>query len=344
MLIVSKRENDVKLRVQITEDLWHLEKIIAPGDLVTAKTQRKFVTDSGKSERKPATITIEVEKVSFHKPSEKLRVLGTIVSGRPEELVQIGSHHSLDVGEGDVLKIQKKKWRGHELDRIKEAQKAAKQPKLHALILDEREAEVFVIRQYGIDSLGKASVHGRGKYAEESKDIKNKYYDKITSFLQNLEGIIIIAGPGFERENYHKFLKDNNSVIVKQIRVQAINDTGRSGVRELVDKGIIDSILKESRFALETSKIEELVAEIGRTPSNATYGAGKVMQAINAGAVGTLLVIDDLLFEKRDEVELIIDKAEKLGSRVLIVSHENEASEKLKAFGGIAAILRFSIE
>ena len=60
------------------------------------------------------------------------------------------------------------------------------------------------------------------------------------------------------------------------------------------------------------------------------------------GAVEKLLVLDNLLIDDREKIEKLLEKAEKMGTKVMIVSHENEASKKLKAFTGIAALLRFN--
>ena len=97
---MDKKENTAKIRTETPDDLWHLEKILEPGDLVTSRTLRKTTIKRGneidKGDRKPVTLTIQVEKKEFHKDSHMLRLTGPIKSG-PEDLVQIGSYHSLGI-------------------------------------------------------------------------------------------------------------------------------------------------------------------------------------------------------------------------------------------------------
>jgi len=342
MLVLGRRDRSIRVKAEIAEDLWHLEKIIKPGDSVTSTSTRKFTNDAGKSERKPVTVTVEVEKVEFHKPSQKLRVLGTITAGHPAEYVQIKQHHAIEVGPLDVISIEKE-WHGFELDRLREAEKASKRPKLGVITIDDREAEVFMIREYGIESVGVAHRSGTGKYAEGSKNAKNDYYDEIFFILshQPVEQFIL-CGPGFEKDNFYKHLQDRDAAMAKRMIVTSTNDVGSKGVQELVSKDEISKITQQHRYAQESLVIEELVVVIAK--EKATYGYDKVMEALDFGAVDKLLVIDSLLFKDRDRIEALVDKAEKIRAKVFIISHENDASQKLEGFTGVAAILRFKVE
>jgi protein pelota len=344
MFVLGRSEQSVRLKPEITEDLWHLEKLVSPGDLVSGSTWRKFVADSGRAERKPLFIKLRVEKVEFHRHSGKLRVLGIIVESRPEEFAPLGQHHSLDVDTGDAITVEKERWKKYELDRLREAQAAAKRPKLGVLIMDERDAEFFIIREYGIEGAGSASTEG-GKYVEERKDIKNKWYSEIAGLMKQKElGQLVVAGPGFEKDNLMRFLKDREPALAKKILVESTGNTGQQAVYELVTKGTIDKIVKESRFADETKMIEQLVYEISREKPKAAYGPANVRKALEYGAVDKLLVVDKLLFENRAKLEPLLDLAERHKAKVVIVSSENEVSRKLEAFGGIAGLLRFAVE
>ncbi|RLG53505.1 MAG: mRNA surveillance protein Pelota, partial [Candidatus Hydrothermarchaeota archaeon] len=47
--------------------------------------------------------------------------------------------------------------------------------------------------------------------------------------------------------------------------------------------------------------------------------------------------------QKKGECDELIEKAERLRSKVIIVSTEHEAGEKLQSIGGVAALLRFEV-
>ncbi|MFC2144006.1 His/Gly/Thr/Pro-type tRNA ligase C-terminal domain-containing protein [Candidatus Aenigmatarchaeota archaeon] len=80
---MDKKENTAKIRTETPDDLWHLEKILEPGDLVTSKTLRKTTIKRGheidKGDRKPVTLTIPVSnemKNNAVKLAQKLRKAG----------------------------------------------------------------------------------------------------------------------------------------------------------------------------------------------------------------------------------------------------------------------------
>lgn len=340
MRILKRFENEIKVKPEIMEDLWHLGKIILPGDFASGSTTRKFVSEGGEAERKTVVIKILVEKAEFHEHSQKLKILGKIAGGHPEEYVQIGKHHSLEIGEGDIISIFKKQWAKYEIDRLHEAEKAAKRPKIFVLIMDERDAELFKIKEYGIDSLGKISG-GHGKKVDDNKEAKNRWHSEVLDLIADKEKIII-AGPGFEKDNFAKFADGKGKKL--KISVESIGNTGKQGVYELINKGLIEKTVKENRFVEETQVIERLIREISLQRPKATYGFNKVRESIEMGAAESLLVLDSYLFEKKDALDALIKTAEKYKTKVYIISQENEMSEKLKALGKIAAILRFAVE
>ncbi len=345
MLVLKKldKEGVMKLKPEALEDLWHLEKIIKPGDLVSGHSTRKFEAESG-TDRKSVRVGLKVEKVEFHKGFGKLRVLGTIESGSPIEYIQLGEHHSLDFGIGDNITIEKEKWMRYELDRIKEAQESIKRPKIAVLTMDEREAELFMLREYGTEEKGKVFAFGGGKYTDERKDVKNKYFGEIHDLLKRLDAEkIIVAGTGFEPDNFTRYISEKDQLLFKKVILKKTGWTGKSAILELVNSGAIDEVAKESRFADEAKVIENLIREISSPAKKAAKGHAEVQKALEVGAVQMLMVLDTNLFNDRARTEALLEQAEKFNSKIMIISHENDAAAKLAAFGGVAALLRFSV-
>jgi protein pelota len=236
--------------------------------------------------------------------------------------------------------VEKIRWNNYELDRIKEAASSAKKPKMAALILDERDAEFFTIREYGVDSLGKISMSGRGKYTDESRDSKNKYFTEIYDLIKTIPEKIILAGPGFEKENFYTFLKDKDAKLTKNTFVESVGNTGRQGVFELINKETVSRVLKESRFSEEVKAVEEIISKLHT--DYVTYGLKETSEAVDYGAVERIVIVDSFVFENKG-AQALLEKAEKTRASVMMISHENDVSEKLKALGGVAAILRFKV-
>src|SRR2546427_1814801 len=72
------------------------------------------------------------------------------------------------------------------------------------------------------------------------------------------------------------------------------------------------------------------------------YGPAEVAEAIEAGAVETLLVSDAVV--RNPGIEDLMRSAESARGAVVLVSRHHEAGQKLEALGGIAALLRVPIK
>src|SRR5438445_1418103 len=192
---------EIKVRVENADDLWHLHNLVLPGDHVRASTYRRqeVKTDKVRPERGEkvrVTLTIRVESVEFQAFADRLRITGVIVEG-PQDL---GRHHTLNVAVDDVVSIIKT-WRSHELRRIDEAVAAAQKPLVAFLSLDDEEALLAQLRQYGVRELATIRAPGHGKMFP-SGDTKSAYFDEILAKLRTTEigEALVLVGPGFTRD------------------------------------------------------------------------------------------------------------------------------------------------
>ena len=96
----------MKVKVQNSDDLWYLRRVVRKDDLVSGVTFRKVVVGEKEGERKRVFLKIKVEKISFHDFSEVLKLLGVIIESR-DERIPIGEHHSFNVGVNDEVIIEK---------------------------------------------------------------------------------------------------------------------------------------------------------------------------------------------------------------------------------------------
>ena len=104
IIIFFDATNTLKCRADSFDDLYLLQRIIANGDSIAAKSFRRFKaneTDTGS--QKEVFVKISVEKSELDKTSGKLRLTGKILEGHPEEFVKISSYHTINVGIGDAI-------------------------------------------------------------------------------------------------------------------------------------------------------------------------------------------------------------------------------------------------
>jgi len=337
---IDRKTGEIKIQADTLDDLWHLEKVVNPGDDAEAKSWRTYKVGT-KEEKKAVTIKVRVERVEFAKSANRLRLLGTIVSGHPEEYVQLGKHHTIEVGPGSKAKITKK-WKKHEIDRLKQAEKDTKKPRVNIIVLDEEKALLATVRPYGVDYGAEIESAARKK-GEDFEQREREYFGKLMAEVERKPEHFIIAGPGFTKDNLKKFIQQRNPELLKRITFESCSYAERNGVNELLKKGIVEKVAGEARYEHEEKLMESLMGEIHKDSGKAVYGIAEVKKAVELGAVEKLFVLDEFLRTTAD-VEGMIDAAEKAGAEIVIFSSEGDAGLKLKGFGKIAGLLRWRIE
>ncbi|MBI5159405.1 mRNA surveillance protein pelota [Candidatus Micrarchaeota archaeon] len=337
------KAGELKAVAENSEDLWHLERVMEIGDEVESKSFRRFKTSEGEAgEKKPVTIRLRAEKIEFSEHANKLRVTGPIKSGNPEEFVQIGSYHTIDVELNFPVKIIKH-WKQWQVDRLKQAQKETKRPKLEIIVLDEEKAVFARLKAKGVDFAFEIKNNAGGKGDEKKEEKTKSYFGEIMKKIsEGSTGRIVIAGPGFTKDNLRKFIAERQPELVKKIIFESCSNAEESGVYELLKRGVLAKAVQDERVAREFELIEKLMAEIGRESGLAVYGVDEVRKASEYKAIGELLVLDEAL-RKHGQVEKLLEENEANKAKIIIFSSENDAGKQLAGLGGIAGILRFKM-
>lgn len=340
----------IELVPETLDDLWHLSHIIIPGDLISSKTTRRVQDNTGERLRSDRGIKktffmgIRVENISFHKYTGKLRATGIIEKGS-EDIVPLGTHHTIELKLKNPVKITKEKWTRWAIKRLKTAVDSSKKPSAIIVAIEDDVTVLGIIKQYGIDYYGPIVGGIPGKrivQKDRSKNITN-FYNEIAKTLQGFEGIqgIVIAGPGFAKGDFYNFLNDKYPQLAKIAGVENTGTGGRVGIQEVLRKGTIEQMATEGRIAQEIRLVNKVLEEIGKSSNLITYGKSDVENAANAGAIQNLLVIDNLV--RDEEIENLMNLVESTGGNVMVVSSEHDGGKQLQALGGIAGLLRYSL-
>ena len=357
MKILDKnlKKGIVKLVPENLDDLWHLYNLIFARDVVYARTTREVKLDKEfgrpqKGKRVSLVLGVHVEDVLWDKALNRLRVHGRLVDA-PDDVAGAGSWHTLNIAVGDSLTIVKEQgWARHEVERLDRASRTETSP-IIIIAIDDEEYCVAVMRQYGIDVKVEHKIKLPGKNeADQREAALHKAFLSAASALrevrQGTHGPIVVLGLGFVKNQFANYLRDEASdVAEKVVEVKSVNSSGVVGIHEALRSGVLSVALRHVRVAEETEAVEEVLKRLGMDRHDVTYGFGEVERASVQGAVGTLLVLDftirSLDDEKRLALEKIMKTVEEKGGKILVVSVEHEAGEKLQALGGTAALLRY---
>jgi protein pelota len=290
---------------------------------------------------------VRVEKTEFKQETKTLRVSGTIQDG-PQDLVSIGSHHTHNIDTDTAVTVIKEGWSRTDLDRIQDAVKSTLRPKVMVVALDEGEAALGVIREAKIEYLDLARNIG-GKYDLKGRQArKHEFYRELTGLIGNVmenENVshIILAGPGFEKKNYHGFLVENYGEIAGKCIVEDTGGGGRAGIQEVLKRDVIHRTLEEVNAVRDIRYVEDVLKHIAKDTGLAVYGLSEVADAVDAGAVEVLLVLDALFFSQRGRIEPLMNKVKAAKGRVHLVNLGGEAGQKLESLGKAAALLHYRI-
>ncbi len=336
---MDQRNGEVKLQTDNLDDLWHLERILSPDDTVESKSIRTYKAGT-KEEKKPVTIRIRIEQITFAESRNRLRLLGKIISGRPEEFIQIGRYHTIDVSDDSTLRIFKE-WKHHQIKRLKEAESESKKPRIRIIVLDDQKALTASLRSHGLEFGHEIRFSGSKK--DEKHDMKEReFFGDIVSEIKRHPERYLIAGPGFTKDNLKDFITNKYPDILDRLDFHTCSHAERTGAIELIKKGIVKKVMGQERLEEEERLIDDLLFHINKDDGLCAYGEDEVRLAAKAGAISKLLVLDDFLRNSND-AEDILKLSEEGGSDITIFSSEGSAGERLKGLGKIAAILRYRI-
>jgi protein pelota len=346
------KEGKIKLRPENPDDLWYMKSIIKEGDLVSGRSYRRIKDEekkrADKGVRVPVSLDLRVEDTDFARYIMRLRITGKIEKG-PEDLISMGSFHTIEVKPNDQITITKEKWKGWELDRIKEAEKAAKTPLVLVVCVEDGDAEFAIIRRYGVDFVVRVAVNVSGKRVVKEHETTMKNFlgevsKKIGEVLKTEDiHATLLCGPGFVKEHLLAHIKEKHPSLAEHCYIEGTGTGGRVGIQEVLKRGVIERIVSESRVSYETGLFEKLLEEISKSTGLAAYGLDEVKKALGYGAVDKLLISDEFL-RKYEGSDRLIENVKGKKGQAVIISMEHEAGERLQKIGGIGAILRFPIE
>ena len=346
----------VKVVPTTLDDLWHLYNIIYKGDLIYTRTTRETKTDAEysrpkKGKRVSVFLGVEAEDVVWDRSLNRLRVHGRIHEA-PEDIAGRGSHHTLNITMNKPITIVKEEWLKHQIDRLERA-KRFKAPPVIVVSIDSEEYCIATIRQYGVDVQIESKARLPGKLeAEKRTQALQNYFKEALNTLKTLWQTnrcpIVILGVGFIKNQFAKYVESEAPEVAQDIvDVKSVNNSGVAGIQEALRSGVLETALKNIRVAEEARMVEEVLARLGGEKGDVTYGLEQVERADGFGAVQTLLVADFVIRDASDEERLglegLMRLVEEKGGKVVVVSVEHEAGQKLLALGGVAALLRFPV-
>ncbi|PSP19779.1 mRNA surveillance protein pelota [Halobacteriales archaeon QH_10_67_13] len=331
------------------DDLWHLSHIIEPDDRIAGDTERRIqrtddrLRDTG-GEREHIWAELSVTDTEFARFANRLRVGGTIEACSRED--QLGNHHTINVEQHDEIELEKR-LKPDQRDRLESAVEAAEAPDVAIATVEEGQAYVHTVAQHAAEQRARLTgPTGKGEYARDRSEL----FEELRAVLERLEAdAVVLAGPGFTKGDALDHITEAAPDLAATITTVDTAGVGDRGVHEVLKRGAVEEIQRETRIAREAELIDELTDRIAEG-TEVAYGPESVATAAEYGAIEHLLVVDERLRQERREgdwaidVDAVIEQTEQKGGEVTVFSGEFAPGQQLANLGGIGALLRYRLE
>ncbi len=341
----DRRLKKLKLQLETPEDLYFASLLIDEGDLVTAWTLRQLKVDRGtgteRGDRVRVKLSVKVKKVEFQRFTDTLRILGVIIEA-PEWLEAKGSHHTIGLRPGDEVEIAKSSLLKHH-ERI--LQIASGQVRIKGVVsLDLDEVAAALLRPQGLEVLAVIPLPRPRKEGSLKAQVRENLESLLPQLVAGLKSRhiddLLLVAP--------RIVYDAVQDLIQRFNVPAhfveVSEGGLAGLHELLRRGDLRALLKESALSASKLALEELVRRLSDDPDKVAVGVVEVTHALLARAVETLLVLDEaLLGDNRAAILKLLEIASETAREILVVPPSLEGAELLKRGDGVAALLYFRV-
>ncbi|KAI9063323.1 hypothetical protein FKP32DRAFT_1651666 [Trametes sanguinea] len=293
------------------------------------------------------------------------------VTGRVAEenmYVKLGAYHTLAIEANKNVRIEKDAggWDSIALGRVEESCVPGRGAEVAAIVCGEGTATFCLLSEHMTVVLQRLEVPIPRKISTTSsaheKGLARFYQSLYQSFLRHVPyssptlRAIVIASPGWVRDAVLDYImaeanRTSNKPLLaarnKFIKVH-VNSPHVHSLVEALKSPEIAAQLKETKFAREGMMLDRFFKMLASDEMRAWYGPDHVALAADRGAIGTLLISDDLFRSsdaaQRKKYVSIVEDVKQKGGEVLIFSSMHESGQQLNQLTGIAAILTFPLD
>ncbi|CAG8436370.1 1475_t:CDS:10 [Funneliformis caledonium] len=347
------------------EDMWHVYNLISIGDQLKATTirrvQRQSTTGSVVSERVRCVLTITVDNIEFDSQGGLLRIRGRVIT--ENRYVKMGTYHTIDLEMNRHFTLLKPEWDIIALERVNEACDVTKQADVAAVVLQEGLANVCLVTQNM--TIVRQRIEQpvprkrKGSVTNYEKGLQ-KFFDQVMQAIINhvnfeIVKVIILASPGFVKDQCFNYIfaeavkQENRQLIENKSKFVLIHCSSghKYALQEVLQDPSVQSQLSDTKYAQEVLTLDRFFKMLNDDPDRAFYGWNHIKKAEERGAIGTLLLSDELFraadIPTRKKYIQLVESVRGTGGKVLIFSSLHVSGEQLNQLTGVAAILNFPL-
>ena len=330
----------VRFRLDQKEDAWHLFKLIAPGDVISGKTERKIKLggegEKGTVLKKTFWLEIEAEKTDLQ--GDDIRINGCVTLDYDD--IPKGSHQSISFSINDEGTLLKERWSLLDRQRLEQAG-ATKQLHILAVVFDREEAFIAQFTHRGFEII----THEKGDVArKEYGEGKENFFARLAGVLAEMNerlapAKIILASPSFWKEY---LMKELSPGVKSKAALATVSTSDETAFHELLRRPELAQIFAEDRTAQEEKALDEALAAVRNDLG--CYGAQAFEESVAQGNLGRVLVSEEAFTGatpvEKEALEKLLMQAESVGAEISILT-QDASQRKLSPFKGILGVKRW---
>ncbi|KAF7332010.1 eRF1-1 domain-containing protein [Mycena kentingensis (nom. inval.)] len=362
-----------------------VQKISSTGSVDSSRVRLNLTVKVARLEFSSGSGADEPSGDSSAAPTEtttaSLHVTGPVIV--ENQHVRLGAFHTLDIEPQRDVRIEKvEAWDSIATARVDEAIVPGKGAEVAAVVCGEGTAAFCLLSQHMTLVTNRLSVpipRKAGSSSQHEKGLAKFYTALFDAFVRHVPyanaGLraIVIASPGWVRDSVYDHLVQQAStrgdkvlqkalkekvlrVHVNSAHVHSLAEVLKSPEVRLLHRDSssyrfkfkVVSQLKETKFAREGIVLDKFFKMLGTDEMRAWYGPDHVVLAADRGAIGTLLISDDLFRasnpETRKKYVSVVEAVQQKGGEVVIFSSMHESGQQLNQLTGVAAILTYPLD
>jgi len=347
-----------------SEDLWHLYNLVAKSDTIKASTIRKIQKESATgtvaSETKKIMLTVEVKSIEYDSAGDCIRFSGK--NCEENQWVKMGAHHTIDIELNNKLTVGKDRWDFMFLQQLDQATDVHKTAEVAVVLMEAGTANFHLLTAVLAKDVHRVSV------ALPRKRVSTTGYDKaiVRFYEQVYAGIkdhidldlvkcVVLGGAGFVKDDFLSWMmltatqRGDTSILQKKSQFVTAHTScvHKQALKELLADEQVQKSIANTKAAAHLKALEDFYQMVKSEPDRVAYGPKQVCEAVDRGAVSTLMVVDSLfrnanIVTRRQYVNMT-ESVKDQGCTVHIFSSQHVSGEQLSQLSGVAAVLRFPV-
>jgi protein pelota len=222
----------------------------------------------------------------------------------------MGAYHTIDLELNRKFEITKPEWDSISLGRVESACDVTQNADVAAVIMQEGIAHICLITSNMTLVRSKIDMaiprKRKNQPSQHEKGLARFYEAVMQGILRHVNfdivKCVLIASPGFVKDQFHEYMfqqavkTDNKVLLDNKSKFMLIHASSgfKHSLKEVLQDSAVIAKMSDTKAAGEVKRLEAFYTMLQCEPARAFYGKKHVQQAVDAQAVETLLISDNL--------------------------------------------------